>query len=105
MRAFRQATYLLISVALAACSVGGKKFDKPMTLGGKEVSAETLEHGREAYMHNCRACHGDHGDGGGPAAYGLRPPPRDFTATRFKIKFSTVESGKLPTDDDLKHIL
>jgi mono/diheme cytochrome c family protein len=70
-----------------------------MTLGGKTVPAETLEAGREAYMLNCYACHGAKGDGKGPAAPGLRPPPRDFTLGRFK--FAGVPAGTLPQDEDL----
>jgi len=74
-----------------------------MTLGGKHVSAETLEAGREAYTHYCRACHGDKGDGRGPSALGLRPPPRDFSQGKFK--FAAVESGSLPSDDDFRRIV
>jgi mono/diheme cytochrome c family protein len=74
-----------------------------MTLGGKQVSAETLNAGKEAYTHYCRACHGDKGDGRGPAALGLRPPPRDFSQGKFK--FAAVESGSLPNDDDFRRIV
>ncbi|HMI85304.1 MAG TPA: cytochrome c [Polyangiaceae bacterium] len=89
------------SIALVACEE--EPFSKSMTLGGKQVSAETLNAGREAYMHYCRACHGDKGDGKGPAALGLRPPPRDFTQGKFK--FAAVESGSLPNDEDFRRIV
>ncbi len=85
---------------LAAC--GQPAFDKPQKLGGVQVSAEQLNQGKEAYTQYCRACHGDKGDGTGPASYGLRPPPRDFTAATFK--FAHVPSGQLPTDDDIVRI-
>jgi hypothetical protein len=65
------------SFALVACEE--EEFSKSKTLGGKVVSADTLNAGHEAYTHYCRACHGEKGDGHGPAALGLRPPPRDFT--------------------------
>ena len=39
-----------------------------------------------AYVQYCRACHGDKGDGKGPAAQGLRPPPRDFTLGVVQVR-------------------
>jgi len=89
------------SIGLVACEE--EQFSKSMTLGGKQVSAETLNAGKEAYTHYCRACHGDTGDGRGPAALGLRPPPRDFTQGKFK--FAAVESGSLPNDEDFRRIV
>lgn len=74
-------------------------FAQPMTLGGKVVSAQVLTEGERSYVLYCRACHGDKGDGKGPAATGLRPPPRDFTLGEFK--FAAVPSGTLPNDEDL----
>ena len=73
-----------------------------VVLGGKQVSVEKLKHGREVYVHFCRACHGDDGDGRGASSVGLRPPPRDFRQGMFK--FGSVAGG-LPTDDDLKRII
>ncbi|MCC6764651.1 MAG: c-type cytochrome [Deltaproteobacteria bacterium] len=59
--------------------------------------------GKELYTRNCAQCHGDKGDGNGVAAPHLMPRPRDFTSGKFKIR--TTPSGKLPTDEDLKHII
>ena len=67
------------------------------------MAPEVLNQGYEAYTHYCRACHGMDGDGKGPAAYSLRPPPRDFTQAQFK--FAAVESGELPNDADLHRIV
>jgi mono/diheme cytochrome c family protein len=89
------------SLSLVACEE--EEFSKSKTLGGKQVSADTLNAGKESYTHYCRACHGDKGDGHGPAALGLRPPPRDFTQGKFK--FAAVESGSLPNDDDFRRIV
>jgi len=55
--------------------------------------------GREVYHAHCVGCHGEHGDGAGPAATFLFPRPRDFTAAVFK--FQSTPSGTLPTDGDL----
>lgn len=38
-----------------------------------------LERGAALYQAQCAACHGATGDGRGPAAAGLEPPPTDFT--------------------------
>jgi cbb3-type cytochrome c oxidase subunit II len=39
------------------------------------MPAGDLSRGRELYAHNCATCHGAQGDGHGPAAAGLHPPP------------------------------
>jgi cytochrome c oxidase cbb3-type subunit I/II len=57
------------------------------------------ELGKEVFEAHCSGCHGDKGDGAGPAATFLWPLPRDFTAGVFK--FRTTPSGALPTDGDL----
>jgi mono/diheme cytochrome c family protein len=54
----------------------------------------------------CARCHGDAGDGKGPAAAALAfngAPPRDFTAGRFKL--GTVKEGAAPTDADLARVI
>jgi mono/diheme cytochrome c family protein len=77
----------------------GRKF-----AGDVEVSAATLNEGHDAYMQYCYACHGEKGDGKGPASYGLRPPPRDFTKAIFK--FARLRSSdEMPNDDDLVRIV
>jgi mono/diheme cytochrome c family protein len=78
-------------------------FTEPMKLGGKEVPAGVLTEGERRYALYCRACHGDKGDGKGPAAHGVRPPPRDFTLGSFK--FGAVPGGTLPNDDDFVRIV
>lgn len=44
----------------------------PVTIG-------SVERGRVIYTAYCSGCHGDHGDGRGPARRFLNPPPMDFT--------------------------
>jgi mono/diheme cytochrome c family protein len=103
---------LLLLVALAAAAGGACRSRAsgmpvpatgPLVLGGRTVSADSLRHGGEVYTHYCRPCHGADGDGNGPAAPGLRPPPRDLR--RGIYKFGSVANGQMPTDDDLARII
>jgi mono/diheme cytochrome c family protein len=93
----------VIAVALVACTEQVAPFKAPMKLAGKEVPAATLNEGRVAYLQYCRACHGENGDGKGPAAPGLRPPPRDFSSGSFK--FAGVLDQKEPRDEDIVRIV
>jgi mono/diheme cytochrome c family protein len=86
-------------LVLPGCDREDATFKEPLKLAGKTVSADVLNEGRVAYLQYCRACHGDKGDGRGPAAQGLRPPPRNFTQGEFK--FGWVLDQKLPRDEDL----
>jgi len=43
-----------------------------------------LDEGRQVYNQVCVTCHGEAGDGKGPAGAALNPPPRDFTTGEFK---------------------
>lgn len=43
------------------------------------IGAGDAEHGRRLYAVHCSSCHGTRGDGFGPAATYLWPPPRDHT--------------------------
>jgi mono/diheme cytochrome c family protein len=88
--------FCLVTLA-AAC--GGDRFTEPMTLGGETVSAERLNLGYEKYMLNCYACHGENGDGHGPASAYLRPQPRDFRTGVFK--FAGVRNPGLPHTADM----
>jgi mono/diheme cytochrome c family protein len=103
-------TRLCHSIAAAALVLGACKgyvpqeFKEPLKLpGGKTIAVAQLQSGRDGYMQYCRPCHGERGDGKGPSAPGLRPPPRDFTAGIFK--FAAVPGGSLPHDEDLLRIV
>jgi mono/diheme cytochrome c family protein len=65
--------------------------------------APAVSAGEKTYLANCAQCHGEKGDGQGPAAVHLRPPPRDFTSGKFKIR--STPSGQLPTDADLRRVI
>ncbi|MDK1024034.1 MAG: c-type cytochrome [Gammaproteobacteria bacterium] len=56
--------------------------------------------GEEIYFQHCAGCHGEEGDGLGPGAERLLPPPRDFTSGMFKI-MTTAFDEYVPRDEDL----
>lgn len=72
----------------------------PEQLGQGKVSARSvsLEQGRKTYATYCIGCHGEAGDGNGPAARFLNPKPRDFRVGR--LKFASVAAGSSPRDED-----
>ncbi len=90
-----------IVLLLAACTSG--PFHAPRVLGGRSYDAATLNHGFRVYQQNCRACHGDRGDGHGLSSTGMWPPPRDFSQGVFK--FGRVPAPDLPPDSELARIL
>ncbi|HET8946493.1 MAG TPA: c-type cytochrome [Candidatus Polarisedimenticolia bacterium] len=59
--------------------------------------------GQKLYEKYCSQCHGEKGDGQGPAAKHLRPMPRDFTAGKYKIR--TTPNGALPLHEDIVSII
>jgi cytochrome c oxidase cbb3-type subunit I/II len=62
-------------------------------------SEEWIAHGKEVYERRCLGCHGEKGDGNGPAATFLyNQRPRNFSNAVFKFRL-TKES--VPTDGDL----
>jgi len=91
-------------LALGACSYyETPRFDAPQRLGGVEVPAGVLDRGARAYMTACRPCHGASGDGKGPQAVGLSPPPRDLRLG--VISFASVPAGSLWRDEDLVRLV
>jgi cbb3-type cytochrome oxidase cytochrome c subunit len=44
------------------------------------VTEQNLLRGKEVFLQRCVGCHGEKGDGKGPAARFLSPPPADFTS-------------------------
>lgn len=53
--------------------------------------------GKVVYERKCLLCHGEKGDGKGPAGELLRPAPRDFTSGIYKIRST---ANKIPADKD-----
>lgn len=89
-----------LSVAAGAC--GGPGFKEPMKLGGKLVSADTLNRGRDVYNRFCAACHGFDGKAETAQARQLDPRPRDLTLADFK---RVKTPGGLPSDSELSTII
>lgn len=58
------------------------------------------EAGKPIYEKKCWWCHGETGEGNGPAAKYLSPPPRNFANGIYKYKTSTYEEI-FPFDEDL----
>lgn len=70
-------------------------------LYGPPASTDT-PHGPQLYARHCQACHGEQGDGNGPAARFLYPRPRNFGEAKFRL--ATTANG-IPTDQDLMAVI
>jgi mono/diheme cytochrome c family protein len=66
------------------------------------AAANPLANGKRLYTQHCAACHGDQGDGNGPAARFLYPRPRNFGEAKFRLA-STANA--IPSDDDLLSVI
>jgi len=71
--------------------------------GGEDLPVDDLAAGEKIYKKRCISCHGDEGDGDGPAAERFQPKPRSFKKAEFKYR--TTPRGALPTDDDLFRVI
>jgi mono/diheme cytochrome c family protein len=86
-----------LAVGLLACA---SEDWGPEQLGEGHTSTadSTAALGRQVYAEYCVGCHGNAGDGEGPAARFLDPKPRDLRLGR--LKFAGVTSGEPPSDED-----
>ena len=81
----------VLALVLIACTLGA---------WGMPPATPEARRGWPLYERFCLACHGARGDGHGPAAPYVSPPPRDFT--RGELKWRSVAAGQPATDDDLR---
>ena len=89
-------TVLFVFVGLLSACTKKVFREDIIVAGGKYVTADTLNKGKEIYTEYCMACHGVKGDGKGVASKGMKVPPRDFRLGL--IKFGDTLSGELPHD-------
>ncbi len=66
----------------------------------KDPTDELIQKGKELYTTNCASCHNETGAGGGPAAVGMNPAPRNFTSPdgwkngrTLSAIYTTLEEG------------
>jgi mono/diheme cytochrome c family protein len=70
-----------------------------LTAAPPKPTKELLDKGKLSFTTNCVACHGDKGDGTGPAAVALNPKPRNYAKDPFKQGdkpediFKTLQTG------------
>lgn len=85
---------LLMTTLLASTSFAGK---------APPSSPELLAKGQASFKTNCTVCHGDKGDGNGPAGASLTPKARNFISEKFKFGvkpeqvFKTITEGSKNT--------
>ncbi len=79
---------------LAASSLAGAAEPAPAPPDPRAVSR-----GKVVYQRFCASCHGVRGDGRGPSAPWIDPPPRDFTGGIYEWR--STPSGTLPRDEDI----
>ncbi len=77
-----------------------------LALLGEAAAAQIgdADRGEEIYARRCVGCHGEEGDGEGPAAERLNPPPRDFSLGLYKIK-TTAFDDDISNDADLMRMI
>ncbi|MCX5747980.1 MAG: cytochrome c [Proteobacteria bacterium] len=108
MRRLVACSVCVAAIGLAAIAVANTPPRTPAILALGKATYEGSAVG-------CIACHGLTGEGNGPVAFSLKPPPRDFTRDPFKAGesveqvFATITNGlpntpmapfaKITTDD------
>src|SRR2546428_5690091 len=100
---------IFLEIAISPGWIKAQETKQEKAEQGKELALpfkpteEDVQAGKVIFERRCKVCHGEEGNGDGPAATYLKPRPRDFTRGLFKIR--TTPSGKLPADEDLFKVI
>ena len=86
-----------IALILLAAAASATRGDTPVTR--RPLDNTAAREGKVLYVRECSACHGERGDGKGPAADFTDPRPRNFTKRLFKLR--STESGQPPATSDI----
>ncbi len=70
-----------------------------LLLSGAPSLADVEDDGGRLYREFCATCHGEEGDGRGPSARFVEPPPRDLREGAFR--FISTEPDEPPALDDI----
>ena len=97
----RAAGAIVLILLLSLVPAGAQEKNQP-TSPSPGASPADLKAGQRLYLKWCMNCHGERGDGAGPAADFLRPRPRDFRHGLFKIR---TTKSLLPSDQDLYTVI
>lgn len=85
----RRLTFMMMCLSVLNCSV--------------VFGAVSSDSGITRYQERCAVCHGEKGDGRGPAAPSLNPKPMDFTSGLYKYR--STAWGSPPLDSDLERTI
>lgn len=89
---------MFLSMLIAAgAAFAADPAPQPAAKAPKETP-ELVAKGKAAYAVNCLMCHGEAGDGNGPAGQALNPKPRDFAKDPFKQGSKPEEVFKTLTE-------
>lgn len=89
----------ILWVAFGLMFFASASFAKSPAAKAPPATPQLLEKGKASFTTNCVTCHGEKGDGNGPAGKFMNPKPRDFSAGKFKGGekpeqiFKTLTSG------------
>ncbi|HXG09484.1 MAG TPA: ethylbenzene dehydrogenase-related protein [Gemmataceae bacterium] len=98
---------LLLAAGLVLAVVGifyiwNRTADRDGQPDGGPGKEDLLVRGQQLYAVHCLQCHGEKGDGNGPAARYLYPKPRNFGEGRFRLVTTT---NSIPSDEDLLRVI
>ncbi|HZR81571.1 MAG TPA: c-type cytochrome [Candidatus Binatia bacterium] len=88
------------ALRMLACSFAAATlFATRASADPRPVTVADANAGKALYLQECAGCHGERGDGQGPAAEHVEPKPRQFTAEPFKLR--TTATGQPPATADI----